>query len=281
MPLILVRRIALRKWNRRVVKKRNERFQRLFSCVEGGTLVVRVSDFHGQFEFDVRSFVLRRLLLTGAYEPELVQVCERYLRNDCDALDIGANVGLYTVLFSKRINCDNRVLAVEASPWAAQLLRANLARNNVESKVIVYEGAAVSSRGQYCLNVIAGMDEYSSLGAIGQVEVSGHVTNPVSVNGETIDNLVGRWKLEPGFLKLDIEGGEYNAFQGAVETLQRFRPIIVSELADSALKSFGCSSSAVIRWLENAGYTIINLSRPNQRICPPFNGEILALPNRR
>ena len=95
--------------------------------------------------------------------------------------------------------------------------------------------------------------------------------------GETLDNLVARYDLTPGFIKIDTEGAELRVLTGALDTLQRLRPLIMSELSDRLLSGFGDSAAAVIELLDQQGYEITDV-RTGVRPLLPFDGEILAIP---
>lgn len=160
LPLILLRRLIMRRRAARVYGF----YERFFKLVEGGSLIVSLPGFHGAFEFDARSHVLRRIMIEGCYEPELLQIVRDHINPEKDILDIGANVGLYTVFFAQIIGKTRKVLSVEPTPLAIRYLRQNLNRNGVLSRTIVFQGVATDKSGVYKLNVVPGREEYSSMG---------------------------------------------------------------------------------------------------------------------
>ena len=271
--------------------------EKLFEPVEGGTLVVRIPNFSGSFEIDARSSLLKRVLRNGAYEPHLSKLTLEHLRQDRDAIDIGANVGFFSVLLAKNLGPGRKVLAVEPTPDALRRLRANLRLNGVEGSVIVYENAVVDKPRQVELHVIAGKEEYSSVFQLGassdpakpepQTElrnwadhagITGAEVTTISAIGETLDTLVERARIEPGFIKIDAEGAEYLILQGSVKTLQHWRPVILTELVDFLLAKSGASSRDVIHFLTQLGYDVLNADEPSTPITGSFNGSILAVP---
>ena len=194
-----------------------------------------------------------------------------------DAIDVGANVGLYSILFSKLIYKDYKVLCIEPSPTAIKYLRKNIERNN-SVNCIIYEGVATNAKGFYKFNVIPGMEEYSSLRNISHYATKGKKYESFDVSGDTIDNLVYIHNLNPGFVKIDTEGAEYLVFSGAMNTIKKYRPIILSELSDNLMKNFGNTSEDVIQLLKECNYEIINFGNPIAPIKSPFEGNILAIP---
>jgi hypothetical protein len=89
----------------------------------------------------------------------------------------------------------------------------------------------------------------------------------VEVKGDTIDNLVRDFKLKPGFIKIDVEGGEYLVLQGAVSTIQNHHPVIVLECNDLLLSSCGTTSRIVLDFLEGFHYRFLPTS--DGYICVP------------
>lgn len=241
----------------------------LFSAVEEGSLVVRIPEFAGLFEFGCRSDILRCLLVYREFEPEVAEIVKQRVNPAKDVIDVGANIGLYTVLIAGLISESRRLLAIEPTPSALQYLRRNINRNGHARKVIVFDGVAAESRGSYVINVLDGREEYSSLGALVLPGLSEQKSTRVPVQGDTIDNLVETFGLQPGFIKMDTEGAEYRVLSGAVRTIQQHRPIILSECSDVMLTSSGASAQMLTDWLKAQDYTV----------SPATKGEILAVPN--
>ena len=173
-----------------------------------GTLF-RINDFDGDLHLDVDIGDLLGVELWHA--PDLYEKEERALF--CSAitpgtvvLDVGANIGIFSLLAAKR---GAKVFAIEADPVNAQRFHNHLALNGYDDKVEVFEVAAAHERCTLTL--------YRNPGNIGNSNLfSGD--SPVSVRGITIDSL----NLPPvDVCKMDIEGAELNALLGMRETIQR------------------------------------------------------------
>ena len=204
----------LRRFCRSTSQQDSDVYDRLFSAVERGSLVVRVPDFGGAFELDIRSDILKCLLIHRTYEPKVVEVVRERVDPQNDVIDVGANVGLFTILMAGLISQERRLLAIEPTPGAVEYLRKNIRENGLAGKVIVFEGLA-TNRCQPCtLNVIPGMEEYSSIGGLIHPATKGQRSHRITVPGETIDRLVDRFALRPGFIKIDTEGAEYQVLSG-------------------------------------------------------------------
>lgn len=102
----------------------------------------RIDDFDGDLSLDVN--VCETIGINLWHAPKVYERLERKLflsalRPGGTVLDVGANIGIYSLLASKR---GARVIAIEADPTNAQALRQNLERNRLTDRVHLYEMAA-------------------------------------------------------------------------------------------------------------------------------------------
>lgn len=250
----------------------------MFCLVEEGSVVVRLAEFGGSFEIDVRSHIFRRVSSARQYESELAAIVKRYIDLGRDAIDVGANVGFFSVLLAKSLDPGRRVLAIEPTPLAVKYLRNNIRRNEVNDSVLVFEGAAKDVSGPCVLSVIEGKEEYSSLGGIHHCKVQGELSKEIEVPGSTIDELVEKYGLSPGFIKIDTEGAECLVISGAKETIRKYRPVILSEASEALLADCNCSSEELFALLRESKYRIVDGYNPRNKVTVPFNGDILAVP---
>ena len=65
--------------------------------------IMMIGDFRGHFAMDVRSDIFKRLVFQGEYEPELMRLCNSLIDPHRDAIDIGANLGFFSVLMAKAV----------------------------------------------------------------------------------------------------------------------------------------------------------------------------------
>ena len=268
----------IRRKNAILKEERKSNFlKEIASRIKGGSLVLEVRDYKGTFEIDFRSDVLQRLLIYNDYEKEIVQLIEKYIDPKKDVLDVGANIGLHTVLFSKLINANKKVLAFEPTPNALKYLRNNLHNNNCDDKVIIYDGIATDSNGQFELNIIEGMEEYSAVSKINHPNVHGKKSVAIKVQGNTIDAVVAQYDLNPGFIKIDTEGAEYFVFQGAKETICKFKPVIISELSEQLLKAQGYTCNHIFEPLLSYGYNIYDAEN-FKPVSNNYEGNFIAIP---
>jgi FkbM family methyltransferase len=275
-PIIYLRRMITRYRNSIPTE---DCFAILFEPVIAGTLVVRLPKYGGDFEIDARSHILSRILTTKEYEPRKKDIINRYFgEQKMDAIDVGANIGLFTVLFSKLLCSYNRVLSIEPNPYAVSLLHKNIAMNGYTDRVIVFEGVVAERSGNVRLHMIPGMPEYSCIESITHPAMKEKSTQAHAVDATSLDALVNRFNLRPGFIKIDTEGSEYHVLRGAEDTLKKYRPVVLCEIRDDLLSCIGHNSEEIILLMEDFGYRVLNIDAPEVPVRAPFIGEILALP---
>jgi FkbM family methyltransferase len=150
----------------------------------------------------------------GTYERESQRVFVEYVRPGDVVLDIGANVGFFTLLAAKLVR-EGFVYAFEPLPRNLDYLRRHLEMNRVRNAEVLPLAVAASS-GTARFNVA----ESPAMG--GLAEGGG-----LEVATETLDRLVGGGRVRrPDFLKIDVEGAEHDVLRGAAAVLREARPTI-------------------------------------------------------
>lgn len=193
----------------------------------------------------------RRYYING-YMPEerLTRHFARLLRpGDC-ALDVGANVGYYTLAAAKLVGPNGCVHAFEASPLIFRRLKRN-ARMNPRANIHVHHAAVADRPGLVAFHTAADHKTgYSSIRDLG-AEVSSIAT----VAALTIDSLLS--EIPPTRLvKIDVEGAELMVLRGMRELLKRDRPHLICEADDGFLRELGADAEELCRFLREMGYDL-------------------------
>ncbi len=188
----------------------------------------------------------------GRPSPEALtmRVFVELLREGDTVLDIGANVGYYSLTAAARVGRTGRVIAVEADPRAARRLRENVALNKLEN-VTVIEAAASREAGMMAFHL--GADSEGS--SLADLHDGGEVVNvPVT----TIDAIVAGADLQQvNILKMDVEGAEIDALAGASRVLSAAQPPrLVLEANPVTLRAAGRSVQDLRRCVESFGYRV-------------------------
>lgn len=173
--------------------------------------------------------------------------------NDSVVLDIGASLGLHTVLASKKAN---KVIAVEPDSGIMQDLVRNVEGNNVDNVVFVKK--AVGNNNGRTLLFTGGVESRSP--SVGK-NVNEH-TSGVEVEMIRVDNLIqqliedGMILREPDVIKIDVEGYEKEVLKGMKGLLEggSMPKHIFIELHPEFLQQFGVTVQEIIGDITRLGY---------------------------
>lgn len=254
--------------------KKERLFQEMFAHVENGEVKITVPELNGHFWIDIRSHLLRRVLINREYEPQVSRLIENSLSQDF--IDVGANVGFYSIHVSKHPSFQGKVVAVEPNPRAYEFLTKNITENNVSDNVISLNYAASSIEEKLVLSAVEGMEEYSTLTGNMHPGTREKSTVEYEVYAKTIDSIVSEHTLSPGLIKIDAEGAELSVLQGAKNTLAQFRPTIICEIGAS---TFGSDTRGISKVFKECNYSLFSIDGAPVSIESGEVSEIVARPN--
>ena len=207
------------------------RLARLLLSQSARRLPTTVSDIDGN-RFDLPNLVeplAFSLWLDGCYEPELRAYLQRVCRPGGTFIDVGANIGVFTIPVARQLGPTGRVIAIEASHLIADMLRRNIALNRIEN-VTICECAASNSAAATVEFFDAPLSNFGMGSQAPQFDA-----RPRTVPSISIDELVNRHGCrDVAAVKVDVEGFEAHVFQGARNTLDSFSPPIAFEFCDWA-----------------------------------------------
>lgn len=165
-------------------------------------------------------------------------------------LDIGAYHGLYSIVAAKKLGRAGQVVAFEPSSRERARMRLHL-RCNMINAVIIEPYALAAQEGQAKLAVV--VDGYSTMNSL-RPPVD-HAAKQVIVNTISLDAyLVQNCIRSVDIVKIDTEGGELEAFRGALAMLTDMRPLIICEVLDQVTRTWGYAAAEIMSLLRSYGY---------------------------
>lgn len=190
-----------------------------------------------------------------AYEPPVYSYIKSAIRPGDVVLDIGAHVGLFTILLARWVGVTGRVFAFEPTPLTRAALSDHLALNEVADRVEVV-GSAISDRvGEATFHTVSNSPENTLNEIHSRLGTSHELRVPVT----TIDAYCDAHELNPTLIKIDIEGYEWHALRGAKETLARCQPQVLLEVHPMNWTEIGESTDTAISILTELGYRALPL----------------------
>lgn len=192
---------------------------------------------------------IQRMVYLGAYERWETRQVRRLLRPGMTFVDIGANVGYFSLLAASLVGAKGRVFAVEPSPYAVERLRRTIADNGLESRIRLEAVGLGSEKGS---TKLFDADPSNHTPAMFGADDAASSTVPIA----TLDELIDAWGvMQVDLLKIDVEGYEPKVFAGARRTLhERKIKAILCEFNGLWLKQGGSSSAELYRLLLDAGF---------------------------
>lgn len=185
----------------------------------------------------------------GPYEPHVAAVLEARLRPGRHVVDIGANIGWFTMLFALRVGPEGHVLAVEPSVANARLLEASR-RANGFGNITLLPVAASDDNGALALGRVYSNGTTSTLDSVDALDAE-------IVPSLRLDDVLARRSHPIDLVKIDVEGHEALALGGMARTLAEDRPVIVSEFAPDMMRGRSAMSGRdYLVWLEGMGYRL-------------------------
>lgn len=210
-----------------------------------------------RFECDLADWLGQYVYLTGSYEPATVRVLVDHVRaGDC-VLDVGANVGVFTLLLAALVGPRGSVHAIEPVPALRSALKRQLALNP-GLPVSVHAFAAADRAGTATLHEgPAGHAGLSSLRPLTEAAAEHRVRAlPIDDLGATLPRVA--------LVKLDVEGAELKALRGIAALIERDRPLIVVEVTDRFLRGFGDDAAALLAWLRDHRYRLHAMTQESE-----------------
>ncbi|HEX2230905.1 MAG TPA: FkbM family methyltransferase [Nitrososphaeraceae archaeon] len=129
-------------------------------------------------------------------------------------IDIGAHIGRYTITSSKQVGSTGKVVAIEADPDNFQLLKRNIALNNL-TNVLPLHYAVFSTRTRMKLYEQSASAKYNSI-----MLTRARTMNYVEVNADTLDSILEQNRInQVNWIKIDVEGAEFEVLKGSTKTL--------------------------------------------------------------
>ena len=219
--------------------------------------------------------ISRPILLKGKYEQKVTKVFLQYLKPNLHFLDIGANLGYYSLLVASQ--CPQaKIYSFEPDSKNFHLFKTSIIYNHFEDKITAYPFAVSDENKQVIISNLGNDANYGArFTANTQADLIPHIhgDNPYfqEISAISLDTFLPNIAFD--VVKIDIEGHEPFAIQGMMQILKQNRPIIFAEFAPHNLKILGKTEPKdFLHLLTNIGYTINQIDRQGNVI--PYHQNV-------
>jgi FkbM family methyltransferase len=169
-------------------------------------------------------YPIERKMLTGFYEWETIEIINRFVNRGDVSFDVGANVGPLSFALAKRVMPDGRVYSCEPGQFLFRRLVNNVRLNPTYEKVVMPFAVGFSDRKE----IRQWNEDKKSRGNAGFLFQQSYQQERIELT--TLDRFVNEQSIRSiNFIKIDVEGMEYEVIKGGIGTIEKHKPILYYE----------------------------------------------------
>jgi len=266
-------------------KPRNEELQHFFIQIKSGNLTLRgflqfvqscqefknlanlkkgrvITNEGFELIIDTKDLGVSKILAdTNSYEINESRFFKQIIKKGMHVVDIGANIGYFTILFSKLVGSEGKITAFEPSPRSFNLLKKNIKLNSAEN-IDPIQKAVSNFSGKaklYLSNHNAG-DNRLFANEILKIDKGREVieVETVRLDDYLKDELIS-------LLKIDVQGGEMNLIDGALKTISNNQNLkMIIEFWPIGLSSQGIAPHIFLEKIKQLGFLIFDMNHLNE-----------------
>lgn len=241
------------------------------------------------FELDLKEVIDSAMYYEGTREPGTSEALKKLCKRGHVVFDIGANIGSHSLPIASYVGEEGKVYAFEPVPWAINKLKRNLELNKFNNLVVESIALSDMNENEVEMEFRASfkIGSESGVGRDGKIDNGWwneceHVKVPmVTLDSYVSSHQIGRLDL----IKLDVDGFEGKVIRGALETLKRFQPVLIMEIAPAWTEMRGDNMVDILHGIEQFGYKfykeegfeqIQNLSQLIEKLPPEGGFNVVA-----
>jgi len=190
------------------------------------------------------------------YELNNINFINNYVTNGMTVIDVGAHIGLLSIVMAKKTGANGQVFSFEPTPSTFAILKKTIEINEVKDVVHPINKAVAEKAGKTSFYV-------TDIAAHNSNSLSNNERNygnekKIDVDLISIDELVQEKNISKvGFIKIDAEGAEYAVLKGATNTIEKQRPKMILALHPSSIKNFGDSLEGIFDFISQKNYRVL------------------------
>jgi len=234
----------------RLVKRLRPAYASLLHLCYGRRGLVRV--LNGQEPMRIRP---AHRYAAEDYESAVFDYLKAQIQPGAVVLDVGAHVGLFTVLLARWTGPNGHVFAFEPTPLTRAALVDHLALNEMAERVTICPLAVSDREGKSMMYTVSNSPENTLSPRHGRLPNA----TAVEIEMTTIDAFCESEGIRPTLIKIDIEGFELHALRGAKRTLARHRSTVVVELHPMNWLEIGVNRNQAVELVDDLSYRLTPL----------------------
>jgi FkbM family methyltransferase len=212
------------------------------------------TEFDGlRWRFLMSDYIDRTIALTHKFEPSTIELVKKIVKPEMRVLDIGANIGYYTLYLAKLVGSTGTVFAIEPVQRFRERLMWMIVANGFEDRVKVIPYGVSDCRDTVEIEI----DHTSA--TLHQIRTISEGLFRERIELDTLDALDSRMDISPiDFIKVDIDGHEPFMLDGSKSFFLKNRPVMVMEFSQLSLDVAGSDVREVKKRLDELGYVLFS-----------------------
>ncbi len=215
-----------------------------------GNTIRKVFRNNFYWELDLHEMIDHYIYFGHSEQPR--NILYKMIKPGFTVVDIGANIGETTLMFSRLVGEPGKVIAFEPSPPTFKKLLKNISLNNINN---IHAHQLALGDANKIANLYTVFEINSGMNRLLEnVDIS-YNSSPVEV--VSFDSFVEKNNsLRIDFIMMDAEGYELKVLRGAEQTIKKNKPAMFIELDNENLKEHNNSAAELVSYLNGLGYTI-------------------------
>lgn len=202
-----------------------------------------------RFWLNPEKYLDQTIINTGIFEEKSTLAVKRLVKKNDIVLDIGANIGYYTVIFSHLVGSNGKVLAFEPTKHYRKILKQNLRVNRIlNCKVFDFGLSDRKEQQKICIGDCSATIHWTSDEKPKDTEMIALISLDEFIKSNPLKKI--------NFIKIDVDGHEPLFFKGAWKTLEKYNPVVLMEINQENYLRAGFTAWDFYDLLKRKGYKI-------------------------
>ena len=210
-----------------------------------------------KIKVDLCDWIQQQIYFLDYSDQNGINFLKKTLQKGDYFLDIGANIGGFSLVASKLVGDNGKVFAFEAVKHIKRRLDDNIKRNKLKN-ITVIKGAVFDKNTE--LELFLSNKKNSGMSSI--LRHTNESGLKETVMGIRIDDFFKNEKIPKiKLIKLDIEGAEINAIAGMAETLSRYKPLVLMEISDGIISNSSYEKESIFTLMKTFNYSCQSIDK--------------------
>jgi FkbM family methyltransferase len=187
------------------------------------------------------------------FEPEVVKAAKQFIKKGTAVLDVGANLGQMSLIFSNLVGDDGIVYSFEAQRRVFEILKKNIVVNSIHNLRPLFNAVYFESHKTFYFPE----PDFVKFQAYGSYNLPLDATAGQEVESLKIDDL--QIEKPISFMKVDVQGCDLFAMQGAIETIRKHKMPILFEFEQQFQHTYKTSFQDYVDFVDSIEYKFVEI----------------------